>query len=169
MLMITRSSLSLYMTLTALVSTVVRHAPLSAKMHKMFSFSTTLYKQGMKSVGMLRHCFQVVALAIFAYQMVLAFKKYTTFSSVPTEETKDIADALLPDIYICLKAQSNSLFLEKHGYQLGKTGQGMPAFIGGYTYEAFMDSQNFFVTWEGIYNLTYENITGIYQRCKNYT
>ena len=114
----------------------------------------------MQSVRMFRHCFQAVALAIFAYQMILAVNKYTTFSSVPTEESIEIADAKLPDIYICLKAKSNSLFLEKHGYQFN-TGKGMPSFIGGYTYEAFKDSNNIFVTWEGIYNLTYENITGI--------
>ena len=100
---------------------------------------------------MLRHCFQAVALAIFAYQMILAVNKYTIFSSVPTEESIEIADAKLPDIYYCLKALRNKRILKQHGYK------GNAYFWSGRPYEA---RESLSVTWEGVNNLTYGNITG---------
>ena len=100
----------------------------------------------MQSVRLLRLCIQVVALAIFTYQMIVAVEKYATFSSVPTEETKDIADAKLPDIYLSMEVQRNSQILEKHGYVKWRTR--MKSYLRGTTLGA---GKTFFVTWEGIH------------------
>ena len=100
----------------------------------------------MQLVRLLRHCIQAVALAIFAYQMIVAVDKYTTFSSVPTETTKDIADAKLPDIYICSKKLN---FLRLYGY--------IPNNIEGFLRGTLKHSS--FITWEGKNNLSYDEIT----------
>ena len=50
-----------------------------------------------------RRCIQAIALAIFAYQMFEAGKKYFSFSSTPSVEIKDIVNAELPEIYVCRK------------------------------------------------------------------
>ena len=115
----------------------------------------------MQSVRLLRHCIQAVALAIFAYQMVVAVEKYVTFSSVPTEETKDIADAKLPDIYLCMEVQRDSEILKKHGYSI--FGSRMHSYLIGDTSGSGRSS---FVTWEGINNQSYEKIIG--NNVKNY-
>ena len=57
----------------------------------------------MKILIMVRKLLQIAALAIFSYQMVLAFGKYSAFSSTTVEETKDIRDAILPSIFVCPK------------------------------------------------------------------
>ena len=57
----------------------------------------------MKILTMVRKAVQLVALAIFSYQMVLAVGKYWTFSSTAVVETKDIKDAILPSIFVCAK------------------------------------------------------------------
>ena len=55
----------------------------------------------MKIPTMARKFVQIAALAVFTYQMLLAFGKYLTFSSTTVEETKDIKDATLPSIFVC--------------------------------------------------------------------
>ena len=57
----------------------------------------------MKLPTMARRVVQVVALAVFTYQIVLAFEKYLTFSTTTVEEIKDIKDAILPSIFVCAK------------------------------------------------------------------
>ena len=81
--------------------------------------------------------------------MIVAVDKYTTFSSVPTVQVIDIADAKLPDIYIC----SKDLDLEKHGYIYGLSG-----FLEG-NLNGFKENTSF-ITWEGANNVSYEEITG---------
>ena len=109
----------------------------------------------MPSVRLLRHCIQAVALIIFAYQMIVALEKYATFSIVPTEETKNIADAKLPDIYLCIEVNINSRILEKHGYYRFM-GSRMNTYVSGTRKESGKSS----VTWEGINNQSYEKIIG---------
>ena len=58
---------------------------------------------------------QMAALAMFIYQMILAFKKFTTFSSVAVEESKDIHETYLPTMFIARKAdmaKTEAKFLE---------------------------------------------------------
>ena len=97
---------------------------------------------------------QAVALFIFAYQMIVALDKYATFSSVPTEETKDIADAKLPDIYLCMVVKTSSQILMKHGYSKWLS---MTNYLSGTTMES---GKRTYVTWEGIHNQSYEKIIG---------
>ena len=87
--------------------------------------------------------------------MVVAVEKYATFSSVPTEETKDIADAELPDIYLCMEVPRYSQILTKHGYDLKTTR--MISYLEG---SASDSKRSYFVTWEGIKNQSYEKIIG---------
>ena len=109
----------------------------------------------MQSVRLLRLCIQAVALAIFAYQMIVALEKYATFSSVPTEETKDIANAKLPDIYLCMEVPRNSKILKNHGYYVKNSR--MNSYLEGL---ASGSGKSFFVSWEGINNQPYEKIIG---------
>ena len=58
---------------------------------------------------------QMAALAMFIYQMILAFKKFTTFSSVAVEESNDIHETNLPTMFIARKAdmaKTEAKFLE---------------------------------------------------------
>ena len=103
----------------------------------------------MRPVRWARYSVQVVAVAIFTYQMLLAVEKYLKFASIPTVETNDIAEANLPDIYICRPNPNISEILDKHGYHFG-----MPAFYVGRIKNGYD-----FVTWEGKNNITYENFT----------
>ena len=107
----------------------------------------------MESSGRVRYTIQAAALIIFAYQMCLAVYKYTRFSSLPVVETKDVADAKLPDIYICLDDQNITENLMKHGYY------GMDGFLVGVTLD-WLAPGTTYVSWEGIHNQTYEKITG---------
>ena len=121
------------------------------------SFATfSLPELVMQSVRLLRLCIQAVALTIFAYQMIVALEKYATFSSVPTEKTKDITDAKLPDIYFCMEIQSKSPVLKNHGY-LYRMNRMTVFFWGILEVEL---GRNSFVTWEGINNQSYEKILG---------
>ena len=86
--------------------------------------------------------------------MIVALDKYTTFSSVPAEETKDIADAKLPDIYLCMVVKRDSQILKKHGYS---NWLGMTHYLSGTSKESGKSS---YVTWEGIHNQSYEEIIG---------
>ena len=86
--------------------------------------------------------------------MIVALGKYTTFSSVPTEETKDIADAKLPDIYLCIEVKRDSQVLIKHGY---RNWPGLTHYLSGTTKES---GKRTYVTWEGIHNQSYEKIIG---------
>ena len=56
---------------------------------------------GMLSVRIAKLIFQAIFFAIFVYQSILAVRKFTTASFIPSVENIDIADAKLPAIYIC--------------------------------------------------------------------
>ena len=86
--------------------------------------------------------------------MIVALDKYTTFSSAPTEETKDIADAKLPDIYLCMEVKRNSQILKKHGYS---NWLGMTHYLSGTTKDS---GKRKYVTWEDLHNQSYEKIIG---------
>ena len=73
-----------------------------------FAKGSLLAEPGSKPVmqfKLLRLFIQVAALAVFMYQMVVATGKYFTFTAIPSHETKDIADAKLPTIFLCVKDQ----------------------------------------------------------------
>ena len=82
----------------------------------------------MNTLKMLRHMVQMAAVAVFAYQMILAFEKYRAVSTTTVEETKDIKDAKLPSIFVCPKqyVDIDSEFRE-HGYYYG-----LDDFLSGY-------------------------------------
>ena len=102
----------------------------------------------MQLEGMARRCIQAAALAIFAYQMIVAGTKYLSPGSTPSVETKDIQDAKLPDIYVCLKNIFNVKPEETEFADLTK-------FIGG----IHAKNGSIIVTWEGENDLPYENMT----------
>ena len=97
----------------------------------------------------LKRTLQVVAVAIFAYQMLVAMKNYLEFSSYPSLETKDIADVNLLDFFICLKEDDAYDYVNlngKHGYAYAN-------FLLG-----FVNGSEDFVSWEGPKNLTYDTV-----------
>ena len=104
----------------------------------------------MNTLKMLRHMVQMAAVAVFAYQMILAFEKYRAVSTTTVEETKDIKDAKLPSIFVCPKqyVDIDSEFRE-HGYYYG-----LDDFLSGYL--KFKDNV---LSWQGTENLPYANIT----------
>ena len=65
----------------------------------------------MKIQQVIRQVVQLVALAVFTYQMVLAFGKYITFRTTAVKEIKDIKDGILPSIFVCPKLEKRN-FLE---------------------------------------------------------
>ena len=93
--------------------------------------------------------FQAVALAIFAYQMYGALHKYIEFNSYPSVETRDIVDTGMPDLFICLQ--------EDHQYAYQRAID-----VHGYFYstflEGFVNRSTGFVSWEGVQNLTYNEV-----------
>ena len=69
-------------------------------------FLFVLSLAGMQAVRILKLFFQAISFVIFVYQSILAVRKFSTVSSIPSVETVDISDAKLPAIYICLKNTS---------------------------------------------------------------
>ena len=57
----------------------------------------------MQALGLVRHFIQAAAFAIFVYQMIVATGKYMSFSTLPSVETKELAEVNLPHLYICIK------------------------------------------------------------------
>ena len=55
----------------------------------------------------LRPVLQMIALSIFAYQMMQATEKYLYPFTIPSTETKDIKDSKLPNIFYCEKNQTS--------------------------------------------------------------
>ena len=70
----------------------------------------------MKAILLARLLFQLAAFAFFAYQMGNAVQKYLRFSTVPQTDSKTIAEAKLPSIFICEKDQFNVKKSEVYGY-----------------------------------------------------
>ena len=70
----------------------------------------------MKAILLARLLFQLAAFAFFAYQMGNAVQKYLRFSTVPQTDSKTIAEAKLPNIFICEKNQFNVKKSEVYGY-----------------------------------------------------
>ena len=106
--------------------------------------------KAMKLLWLARLTLQAIALAIFAYQMVEALRRYMTFSSIASVETKDITAAPLPDIYVCHKAHNVSAVLKSHHYHFG-----MEDFLRG---EIYHSSNG--LSWEGVSKVPYETILG---------
>ena len=101
----------------------------------------------MKIQQVIRQVVQLVALAVFTYQMVLAFGKYITFSTTAVKEIKDIKDAILPSIFVCPKAFDVDDRFKKEGYVNGSS-----TFLSG-----ILDDR--VLSWQGNQNLTYETMT----------
>ena len=57
----------------------------------------------MQALGLVRHFIQAAAFAIFVYQMIVATGKYISFATLPSVETKELAEVNLPHVYICIK------------------------------------------------------------------
>ena len=92
----------------------------------------------------------MIALAIFAYQMHAAVVKYFKFSTVPTEETKDLAEVKLPIILFCLG--DDDQYRNRYGYH------GLSEFLLG-----SIEKNTEFVTWNGNGNLSYaEVVDGVF-------
>ena len=107
----------------------------------------------MKLLNLSRRCIQICAFAIFAYQMIEAFKKFTSFNSVVSVSYKDIAETTPPSIYICLKEQE--IFTPVQYASLVRNGfASFQDFLHG---QDKNESNSF--TWEGWQNRTYENMT----------
>ena len=89
---------------------------------------------------------QIVALAIFTYQMTVAVEKFFSFTTLPTEEAKDFSESKLPTLFVCPRKGAQRF--KNHGYS------GYPKFLIGQ-----VNNNTEFVSWEGLNNLTYKNIT----------
>ena len=103
----------------------------------------------MQATKLVRRVFQVLALLIFTYQMIEALRKYFNFSSIPSAETKDISEAKLPSIFLCLQdvGQRNFEAYRKNGYK---------------SYNDFLfgsvNGSSDIVSWEGTKNISYEDV-----------
>ena len=103
----------------------------------------------MKFSKLVRLTVQAAAFAIFVYQMVEAVDKFITFRTVPIEETKDISKTKLPTLMICKQFNYT-----KAAESMGKQGYyDQTDFLAGYLLDLG------FVSWEGLHNITYSNIT----------
>ena len=73
----------------------------------------------MRLLKLFRMLVQVAAFAVFTYQMILAFKKFTTFSSIALEETKDIQETNLPTMFMARKSDEAKINAKLHevGYE----------------------------------------------------
>ena len=73
----------------------------------------------MRLLKLFRMLVQVAAFAVFTYQMILAFKKFTTFSSIALEETKDIHETNLPTMFMARKSDEAKINAKLHevGYE----------------------------------------------------
>ena len=103
----------------------------------------------MQAVKLARNVFQVVALAIFAYQMVEALEKYFSFKRIAFMETKDIEDTEMPSIFIYPAKQDLNVKTQnttKHGYY------DLWSFL-----VSLLKSRSDIVSWEGMQNLSYFN------------
>ena len=103
----------------------------------------------MEAAKLTRRVIQVVALSIFAYQMVEAVLKFTKFETVPSVATIDIANAKLPDVFLCIPDSDQKDFRahRANGYE---------------NYNAFnfgqISNTTGFVSWEGNGTQTYEKV-----------
>ena len=100
----------------------------------------------MQSIRLARLLVQIVALAIFTYQMTVAVEKFFSFTTLPTEDTKDFSESKLPTLFVCPRKGAQRF--KNHGYS------GYPKFLIGQ-----VNNNTEFVSWEGLNNLTYKNIT----------
>ena len=100
----------------------------------------------MQAVKLARNVFQVVALAIFAYQMVETLEKYFSFKDC-VQETKDIEDTEMPSIFIYPAKQDlyvKTQNMTEHGYY------DLWSFL-----VSLLKSRSDVVSWEGMQNLSY--------------
>ena len=103
----------------------------------------------MEAAKLTRRVIQVLALSIFAYQMVEAVLKFIKFESVPSVGTMDIADAKLPDVFLCIPDSDQKDFKahRANGYE------NFNAFNFGQ-----VSNTSGFVSWEGNGTQTYEKV-----------
>ena len=105
----------------------------------------------MQAVKLARNVFQVVALAIFAYQMFEALGKYINVKRISFMETEDIEGKDMPSIFICPAKQNlyeDFQNTTEHGYY------SLMSFLQG-----DVNSKMDFVSWEGLKNLSYNNMS----------
>ena len=100
----------------------------------------------MAPLGLLRYIVQLLALAIFAYQMMVAFDKYFSNGQIQSVETKSIADISLPDIFICLSYEE--MFNQE------TIGYGFYDYLRGNINGSYPPS---FLSWNG--EMSFENMT----------
>ena len=99
----------------------------------------------MQALSLARHFFQIIAFAIFAYQMIVALNKYASFATFPYVETKGIADVKLPDVFVCPKQRD----------MFDGNGIGYSDMLNG----IYSGNSTSFVSWEGNDTMLYENMT----------
>ena len=107
----------------------------------------------MALLGILRYSVQLLALAIFAYQMIVAFDKYFSNGQIQSVETKSIGDISLPDIFICLSKD------EMYDQDTNRFYYGYPSYdhyLFGNIYGSYQPS---FVSWMENGEVSFENMT----------
>ena len=76
--------------------------------------------------------------------------------------SQDIREIKLPDIFVCIFDDKIQAQLAKHGYFMDGVGDGN-SLARGLTSPNHADGRSekqHMITWEGLNNVTYENITG---------
>ena len=104
----------------------------------------------MNFLKIVRSFFQLLAFAIFVYQMVQAINKFTNVNTIESVEVKDIKDVTMPVMIICEMNQYDLDVAEQHGYSRHLT---VDDFLFGTTW-----IQNS-IAWGGFYNLSHQEIT----------
>ena len=107
----------------------------------------------MALLGILRYSVQLLALAIFAYQMIVAFDKYFSNGQIQSVETKSIGDISLPDIFICLSKD------EMYDQDTNRYFYGYPSYVHYLYGDIYGGSQVTFVSWMENGEVSFENMT----------
>ena len=71
----------------------------------------------MNTLKLLRLLLQIAAMAIFSYQMVMAYEKYGAQTTITTTDTKSILESQLPTITICTMDQFDIKRSKEMGYK----------------------------------------------------
>ena len=71
----------------------------------------------MNTLKHLRLLLQIAAMAIFSYQMAMAYKKYKAETTITTTDTKSILESRLPTITICTMDQFDIERSKEMGYK----------------------------------------------------
>ena len=105
-------------------------------------------------------CFGSVKLPMYYRFKIFCIQKHSWFMYEPFSQ--DVRDIKWPDIFVCTLGDKIQAQLAKHGYFMDGSGGGnrLARGLTSPNHAAGRSEQEDLITWEGLNNVTYENITG---------